>query len=390
MKKNICVVGLGYVGLSNAILLSQKNKVYAYDHDPEKISAIEQKQSPFNDQYISDFLLNKKLDLVPTDNFEKAINESEIVILATPTDFNTTNNNFDTSSIESSLHRIISSNNSPLIIIKSTIPIGYTKSLIEKYNYPRILFSPEFLREGKALYDCLYPSRIIIGGEDPLLNDLLDMFVDCSLKKNIDTLITSPDEAESIKLFSNAYLALRISFINELDTFCEIKKLNPKKIIEGIGYDPRIGNFYNNPSFGYGGYCLPKDSKQLLASYVDVPNKIIKSIVDSNQSRKEYIVGKITDMKPKLLGIYRIVMKSGSDNYRSSSILDIIRMLVNKGVEVMIYEPSIKDVIFMNCNVENNLEDFKNRSSLILANRLNPEIYDILDKVYSRDLFELD
>jgi len=390
MEKNICVIGLGYVGLSNAILLSQKNKVYAYDNNPEKIKLLKLKQTPFSDKYISEFLSRKKLNLIPTDDFEKAVKDSSIVIIATPTDFDDKNNNFNTSSIEFVIERIISLKSSPLIVIKSTVPIGYSKSLIEKYNYPRILFSPEFLREGNALYDCLYPSRIIIGGEDILLNYLLNLFVECSDKDKIETLITSTAEAESIKLFSNAYLALRVSFINELDTFCEIKELNPKKIIKGLGYDPRIGNFYNNPSFGYGGYCLPKDSKQLLCNYINIPNKIIKSIVDSNQNRKEYIANNIQNLSPSLLGIYRIVMKSGSDNYRSSSIIDIMKILVKKGIKIIIYEPSIKEGVFMNCEVINNLKEFKDRSNLILANRINSEIYDSLDKVYTRDLFESD
>jgi len=387
---NFAVIGLGYVGLSNALLLAQRNIVFAYDSDPSKLESIEHRISPFKDKDISKLLSSGVPNLHLSNTLEGAIFDAEVLIIATPTNYNEKIESFDTSSIVNIVREILSYKIKPLIVIKSTVPIGFTDRLKKDFNYPRIIFSPEFLREGHALYDNLHPSRIIFGGDDHLLESLMLEYLACSKKENIDKHITTSSEAEAIKLFSNAYLAMRIAFINELDTFCELKNLKSREVIIGIGNDPRIGNHYNNPSFGYGGYCLPKDSKQLLSSYDNIPNKIIKSIVESNSDRKQHIVNQIISLNPETLGVYRLVMKSGSDNYRSSSIVDILDALSHKGINIIIYEPNIPKIKIKNVKFVKSLSEFKKRSTLIIANRIDEKLGDVIEKVYSRDIFNRD
>ena len=387
MSITLSIVGLGYVGLSNAILLSQHNHVIAIDNDDERIKLINEHKSPIHDREIIEYLKNKKLNLEATLDWKSAFEKSEIVIIATPTDYDEQKNYFNTSSVESVIENVISVNKDALIIIKSTIPVGFINSARKKFKTENIIFSPEFLREGKALYDNLYPSRIIVGEQSDRGQKFANLLLQGALKKDVSILLTDTTEAEAIKLFANTYLAMRVAFFNELDTYTEIKKLDTKQIIEGICLDPRIGDHYNNPSFGYGGYCLPQDTKQLLANYKDVPNNIITAIVNANNTRKKFIVDQILLNKPKTVGIYRLVMKQGSDNFRSSAVQTIIKKLKENKVEIIIYEPSISLDIFNDTIVENNLGHFKNKSDIIITNRLDDDLLDVLDKVYTRDIF---
>lgn len=405
MKKKYTVVitGMGYVGLSNAVLLAQHNKVIALDVVEEKVNMVNSKKSPIVDKEIEEFLANETLDLTATTDAKKAYSQADIIIISTPTNYFEDKNYFDTSSVENEIEKALSCNRNALIVIKSTIPIGYTKKVIEKFNYDRILFSPEFLREGCALYDNLYPSRIVVGVSDKnaKLMELAKLFANLlsegARKADIPVLYTGLDEAESIKLFANAYLAMRVSFFNELDTFAELKNLNTREIIDGVALDPRVGTIYNNPSFGYGGYCLPKDTKQLLAHYNDVPEQMIKAIVNSNSTRKEHIANQIfkkasenkKNTKP-VIGIYRLVMKSGSDNFRESAIQDIMVLLQQRGADIVIYEPTLSDKNFNDFVVENNIEEFIIKSDIIVANRNDGELDAVAQKVYSRDLFSRD
>ena len=387
MSITLSIVGLGYVGLSNAILLSQHNHVIAIDNDSERVKLINEHKSPIHDREIIEYLKNKKLNLEATLDWKSAFERSEIVIIATPTDYDEQKNYFNTSSVESVIENVVSVNKDALIIVKSTIPVGFINTVRKKFKTDNIIFSPEFLREGKALYDNLYPSRIIVGEQSDRGQRFANLLLQGALKKDVSVLLTDTTEAEAIKLFANTYLAMRVAFFNELDTYAEIKNLDSKQIIEGICLDPRIGNHYNNPSFGYGGYCLPKDTKQLLANYKDVPNNIITAIVNANNTRKKFIVDQILLNKPNTVGIYRLVMKHGSDNFRSSAVQTIIKKLKENKVEIIIYEPSISLDIFNDTVVENNLGHFKNRSDIIITNRLDDDLLDVLDKVYTRDIF---
>jgi len=387
---NITVAGLGYVGLSNAVLLSQTHSVIAYDIDPFKIECIEKKVSPFNDSLITEYLKDRELNIIATTDFEEAIDQADIFIIATPTDFIEITNSYDTSSIESIIKKIISTNKRPLIVIKSTVPIAFTEGLRKKFKYERLVFSPEFLREGRALEDCLYPSRIIFSNEDPLSQDIANIYKDLSLNNTVNIISPNSTEAEAIKLFSNSYLAMRVAFFNELDTFCESMQIDSRSVINGLGFDPRIGNFYNNPSFGFGGYCLPKDSRQLVENFSGIPNRIIKSIVESNDARMDYIASKITNSGKKVIGIHRLAMKKGSDNFRSSSIIGIIDRLRKTGMEILIYEPILKSSTFLGLNVEKNISSFKEKSEIIVSNRMSTDLLDVRTKVYTRDIFGLD
>lgn len=399
----IAVAGTGYVGLSNAILLSQNNKVYAVDIIEEKTKMINNGISPIVDAEISDYLLNKKLDLTATTDAELAYKNADFVIISTPTDYDSEKNYFNTSSVEAVIELVLKINPNAVMVIKSTIPVGFTESAEKKYPDAKILFSPEFLREGKALYDNLNPSRIIVSypGNNTELEDAAHTFAallaDGAVKKDIPVLFMQPTEAEAVKLFANTYLALRVSYFNELDTYAEIHGLNAKQIIEGIGLDPRIGTHYNNPSFGYGGYCLPKDTKQLLANYSNVPEKLIQAIVDSNATRKDYVANSIlkksghSDDMPATVGVFRLTMKANSDNFRQSSIQGVVKRLKGEGVNVIVYEPTLKDgSVFCHNLVVNNLEEFKKQSNVIIANRMSDELLDVEEKVYTRDIYGRD
>ena len=387
--KKIGVIGAGYVGMSIAILLSQQNEVVIIDIDKNKVNKINKGISPINDEYIEEYLNNNNLNIFATLDYS-ILKGFDYVIICTPTNYIEEKNSFDTSSIESVIEKILDINNDVNIVIKSTIPIGYMDSIQKKYD-KNILFSPEFLREGKALYDNLYPSRIIISPDVAEAREFAEMIQNCILKKDVATLFMNYKEAEAVKLFANTYLAMRVAFFNEIDTFAEIKGLDTKKIIDGVCLDLRIGDFYNNPSFGYGGYCLPKDTKQLLANYKDVPQTIISSVISSNNIRKHHIASMIENKKPNIVGIYRLIMKKNSDNYRESSIIDIIKILSDKGINVIIYEPFLKNVeINDKIFVENDLNIFKNKCDLIVCNRMDAKLNDIIDKVYTRDIFDMD
>ena len=389
----ISVAGLGYVGLSNAVLLAQKNKVVAYDIDKVKIENLNMGVSPIVDSEIERFLNEKDIDLTATHDKHIAFSDADIIIVATPTDYDSQKNRFNLQSVESVINDIQNINQNCLIVIKSTIPIGYTEKLREKFHNKNIIFSPEFLREGKALFDNLYPSRIIIGGSTKNARIFSNLLIDAAIKKDIDVLFVSSTEAEAIKLFSNGYLAMRVAFFNELDSFSEINKLNSKNIIDGMGLDSRIGPLYNNPSFGYGGYCLPKDTKQLKASFKGLPNAIIDAIVLSNSLRKDFVAETIANHKPKYVGVYRLIMKENSDNYRDSAIQGVIKRLLKKDIKVLIYEPILtkKDQdSFLDCKVINDLSKFKNLSDLIISNRMTSDLSDVEQKVYTRDIYNSD